>query len=131
MCLRWTATGMLEAERQFRRVIGYPKLSELAVVIERDVARDTLIDTPAPEVAATTVGHNSPRNRRRSSTANGTSSARERAARGARQGVQAEATTDGSTSSAARAEEARRLRGARCHGQQPGPFTSTSGGMGS
>jgi hypothetical protein len=25
MCLRWTAAGMLEAERQFRRVIGYPK----------------------------------------------------------------------------------------------------------
>ena len=26
MCLRWTAAGMLEAERQFRRIIGYPKL---------------------------------------------------------------------------------------------------------
>ena len=55
MCLRSTATGMLEAERQFRRVIGYPKLSELAVVIERDIARHTLIDTPAPEVAAATT----------------------------------------------------------------------------
>ena len=23
MCLRWTAAGMLEAEQQFRRIIGY------------------------------------------------------------------------------------------------------------
>jgi putative transposase len=23
MCLRWTAAGMLEAERQFRKIIGY------------------------------------------------------------------------------------------------------------
>jgi transposase-like protein len=55
MCLRWTAAGMLEAERQFRRVIGYPKLPALAVAVERDIARHTLIDTPAPEVAATAV----------------------------------------------------------------------------
>src|SRR5215203_5006390 len=31
MCLRWTAAGMLEAQQQFRRVIGYPKLPALAV----------------------------------------------------------------------------------------------------
>jgi transposase-like protein len=55
MCLRWTAAGMLEAERQFRRVIGYPKLSALAVAVERDIARHTVTDTPAPEVAATAV----------------------------------------------------------------------------
>ncbi len=55
MCLRWTAAGMLEAERQFRRVIGYPKLPALAVVIERDIAHQTIIDTPAPEVAASPV----------------------------------------------------------------------------
>ncbi len=54
MCLRWTAAGMLEAERQFRRVIGYPKLPALAVAVERDLAR-TSTDTPAPEVAATAV----------------------------------------------------------------------------
>src|SRR5207244_13635951 len=29
MCLRWTAAGMLEAERQFRRIIGYGDLAEL------------------------------------------------------------------------------------------------------
>jgi transposase-like protein len=55
MAMRWTAAGMLEAERQFRRVIGYPKLPALAVAVERDVARHTLIDTPAPEVAASAV----------------------------------------------------------------------------
>jgi putative transposase len=52
MCLRWTAAGMLEAERQFRRVIGYPKLPALAVAVERDIARHVVIDTSAPEVAA-------------------------------------------------------------------------------
>jgi transposase-like protein len=52
MCLRWTAAGMLEAERQFRRVIGYPKLPALAVAVERDIARRTITHTPAPEVAA-------------------------------------------------------------------------------
>jgi transposase-like protein len=39
MCLRWTAVGMLEAERQFRRVIGYRDLAQLAVAIERDLTR--------------------------------------------------------------------------------------------
>ena len=41
MCLRWTAAGMLEAERQFRRVIGYPQLAHLVVAVERDVAGHT------------------------------------------------------------------------------------------
>jgi hypothetical protein len=27
MCLRWTAAGMLEAERQFRRIVGYRDLA--------------------------------------------------------------------------------------------------------
>ena len=63
MCLRWTAAGMLEAERQFRRIIGYPDLAKLAVAVERDVAARRAADTPtttrqmttptaAPEVAA-------------------------------------------------------------------------------
>jgi putative transposase len=55
MCLRWTAAGMLEAEAQFRRVIGYPQLARLAVTVERDVARHTVIDTAPPEVAAAAV----------------------------------------------------------------------------
>ncbi len=37
MALRWTATGMLEAERQFRRIIGYQQLATLALAIERDL----------------------------------------------------------------------------------------------
>ncbi len=35
MGLRWTAAGMLEAEKQFRKVIGDPQLPRLAVAIER------------------------------------------------------------------------------------------------
>jgi putative transposase len=64
MCLRWTAAGMLEAETQFRRVIGHPDLAKLAIAVERDVAAKRAADTPttthhtpittaAPEVAAT------------------------------------------------------------------------------
>src|SRR3954449_2505399 len=36
MALRWTAAGMLEAERQVRKIIGYPGLATLIVAIERD-----------------------------------------------------------------------------------------------
>ncbi len=36
MALRWTAAGMLEAERQFRRIIGYRDLATLVIAIERD-----------------------------------------------------------------------------------------------
>jgi transposase-like protein len=34
MCLRWTAAGMLEAERQFRKIIGYRDLAKLALAVE-------------------------------------------------------------------------------------------------
>jgi putative transposase len=50
MCLRSTAAGMLEAERQFRKIIGYRDLAKLAVAIERDLARydrQELMLTPA------------------------------------------------------------------------------------
>jgi len=46
MRLRWTAAGMLEAERQFRRVIGYRDLGRLAIAVEREVAAFSL---PSPE----------------------------------------------------------------------------------
>jgi putative transposase len=36
MALRCTAAGMLEAERQFRKIIGYRDLATLVVAIERD-----------------------------------------------------------------------------------------------
>ena len=50
MRLRWTAAGMLEAEQQFRRVIGYRDLATLAVAIERDLARTT-VPSPIEEAA--------------------------------------------------------------------------------
>jgi len=32
---RWTAAGMLVAEQQFRRIIGYRDLAKLVIAIER------------------------------------------------------------------------------------------------
>jgi putative transposase len=57
MALRWTAAGMLEAERQFRRIIGYRDLAKLAVAIERDIARHRQPDAAhtTTEKAATLV----------------------------------------------------------------------------
>jgi hypothetical protein len=37
MGLRWTAAGMLEAEQQFRRIIGHADLAKLAARVEREV----------------------------------------------------------------------------------------------
>jgi putative transposase len=51
MCLRWTAAGMLEAERQFRRIIGYRDLAKLAVGVERDIAARQVTQTPTEEAA--------------------------------------------------------------------------------
>ena len=49
MALRWTAAGMLEAERQFRKIIGYRDLATLVVAIERDHDRRRhSVDAPAP-----------------------------------------------------------------------------------
>ena len=39
MALRWTAAGMLEAEQQFRKIIGYRDLATLVVAIEREQHR--------------------------------------------------------------------------------------------
>jgi hypothetical protein len=41
MILRWTAAGVLEAERSFRRVAGYRALPDLIAALR---ARDALID---------------------------------------------------------------------------------------
>ena len=50
---------MLEAERQFRKIIGYSTLATLANAVERDLAArrvrehaHTTITTAAPEVTA-------------------------------------------------------------------------------
>ncbi len=53
MCLRWTAAGMLEAERQFRRIAGHADLAKLALTVEREIAQPTTTHTT--EEAATLV----------------------------------------------------------------------------
>ena len=45
MALRWTAVGMLEAEKQFRKIIGYRDLATLVIAIERDHDRRRDTDT--------------------------------------------------------------------------------------
>ena len=57
MCLRWTAAGMLEAEQQFRRIIGYSDLAKLALAVEQDVAanRSSTTRPATAEPAATLV----------------------------------------------------------------------------
>jgi putative transposase len=51
MALRWTAAGMLEAERQFRRIIGYRELATLVTQIERDLETETSYATDREEAA--------------------------------------------------------------------------------
>ncbi|HWY17347.1 MAG TPA: IS256 family transposase [Solirubrobacteraceae bacterium] len=53
MCLRWTAAGMLEAERQFRRIVGHADLAKLALTIEAEITQPTT--THVSEEAATLV----------------------------------------------------------------------------
>ena len=50
MALRWTAAGMLEAEKQFRRIIGYRDLAKLVVAIERELDHSPSLP-PNKEVA--------------------------------------------------------------------------------
>jgi len=62
MCLRWTAAGMLEAEQQFRKIVGVDHLTKLTLAVERDVAAkraatasptpSTTTDEPAATLAA-------------------------------------------------------------------------------
>jgi putative transposase len=51
MCLRWTAAGMLEAEQQFRRVIGHAEIAKLAVAVEREVTLHQPYHAPTEEAA--------------------------------------------------------------------------------
>jgi transposase-like protein len=53
MSLRWTAAGMLEAERQFRRIIGYDGLAKLALAVEHEITQTTT--THVTEETATLV----------------------------------------------------------------------------
>jgi putative transposase len=50
MCLRWTAAGMLKAERQFRRIIGHTDLAKVALAVERDVQRARAADAHTPSM---------------------------------------------------------------------------------
>jgi transposase-like protein len=56
---RWTAAGMLVAEQQFRRIIGYRELASLVIAIERHAdrhhAHHQLHTTSTPEAALTTT----------------------------------------------------------------------------
>ena len=51
MALRWTAAGMLEAEQQFLKVIGYRELAKLVVAIDRETAATMPIPPPTEEAA--------------------------------------------------------------------------------
>jgi hypothetical protein len=55
MCLRWTAAGMLEAEQQFRRIIGYSDLAKLAARVERDLALPQPNPAPTEEAVIVTA----------------------------------------------------------------------------
>jgi len=51
MAMRWTAAGMLEAEQQFRRVIGYRDLAKLVVAIEHEHGTEPPQPTDREETA--------------------------------------------------------------------------------
>jgi putative transposase len=53
MGLRWTAAGMLEAEKQFRKIIGYRDLAKLAVAIEHRLTLPQPNPTQEPAIAVT------------------------------------------------------------------------------
>ena len=48
---RWTAAGMLVAEQQFRRVIGYRDLAKLVIAIARHYLHTRQPNTDRQEVA--------------------------------------------------------------------------------
>jgi hypothetical protein len=48
---RWTAAGMLVAEQQFRRIIGYRDLAKLVVATEHHTPVAAPNDQPRQEVA--------------------------------------------------------------------------------
>ena len=80
---RWTAAGMLVAEQQFRRIIGYRDLATLVIAIERHalIAAPNNLDRQETRRARYRLTVN-PEDRRRSSTTIRTSSAGGRRGRG-------------------------------------------------
>jgi len=63
MALRWTAAGMLQAERQFRKIVGYKQLARFVITIERDLeaAEQTTKEAATLITASTTPGPPSPK----------------------------------------------------------------------
>lgn len=52
MVLRWTAAGMLNAERSFRRVKGYKQMPQLVAALHRHTHPEIANDTDSVDVAA-------------------------------------------------------------------------------
>ena len=75
MCLRWTAAGMLEAEHQFRRIIGYHDLAKLVIAIEHELDQPTVPTANEEPATLLTAYPPNPGPPPRKSTATGTSSA--------------------------------------------------------
>ncbi len=48
---RWTAAGMLVAEQQFRRIIGYKDLAKLVIAIERQAITEVPVNHERQEIA--------------------------------------------------------------------------------
>lgn len=75
MALRWTAAGMLEAEHQFRKIIGYRDLATLAVAIEHEHHRHAnAAHTPTTQATILVNTQPSHPNRRQKPTTHRTSS---------------------------------------------------------
>ena len=88
---RWTAAGMLVAEQQFRRIIGYRDLAKLVIAIERHAARTaqrppTTCHSHSGARSRYCLTVNSPGGRRQSSTTIRTSSSSGRGTRTPRRG---------------------------------------------
>lgn len=49
MAMRWTAAGMLEAEKQFRRVKGHAELAGLALAVERHLNPPQPTEVTSPQ----------------------------------------------------------------------------------
>ncbi len=78
---RWTAAGMLVAEQQFRRIIGYRDLAKLVIAVERHAILVAPTKSDHPEGAETVTVWSSTGDRRRNSTTMRTTSASSQRAR--------------------------------------------------
>ena len=65
---RWTAAGMLVAEQQFRRIIGYRDLAKLVIAIERHALLTPRTTATLRRPASPLPSDHQPGDRRRSST---------------------------------------------------------------